>query len=654
MFKFVEWQTITGVHRRIKTKFRWLTLILIMGNSVAESASMLLQAVENDSALCVPVTGIPYASTFTATSSVSAIVIKMMSSHYAYLMENITVTSLSPASAISIPPFGRLSYLNPTPTCSPLTWFTDNSTLVTWSSGTNVVGYINTQAPVKTIVGTVWRDVGDTLEPLSASTYFLTFPTVSGAQYWVQGGVGIALSPHSIPQYISIDVRDASLLGNDPSYSQLDGYPASLADLALTINCNPPGHVTCPLPIQAEGLLPTLGTPPATASHGSVSVATDPDTGVLTMTYTPNIGFVGTDAVTVPIVGYNYITTLPTAVNATATITINVGDIPSVASGGTLTVTENTATTGALHATDPAGNPITYAVGTRPSHGTVNITNASTGAYTYTPTGSYTGSDSFTYTVTDQYGSSTATVTINVQPPIISLGSGGMTLSGSTLSLIAPSANPLTIGSCDGSLDNPLTISAPITAPTVTQSTGLNPGGVIRINGTTNLGTVGYTTKAQAYEAAHPGSLLSGFTLAFGMPAPIWGYNPWVIITPPNSPAYAFRPAGSTGTLGWADGIAPNNGSITGAIVLDSTSLTVLVAATNASNLSAISGTPSSVASKSGIVSHGGPTGQGGTWNIGVNACGTSGFSVPGSSLQALIAATNGGQLVVANGATIS
>ncbi len=94
--------------------------------------------------------------------------------------------------------------------------------------------------------------------------------------------------------------------------------------------------------------------------------------------------------------------------------------------------------------------------------------------------------------------------------------------------------------------------------------------------------------------------------------------------------------------------------NISSAIVLDLNSLAALVAATNASSLSAVSGTSSSVASASGIVSHGGPKGQGGRWNIGINGYGTSGFTVQGSSLQALLAATNGGQLVVANGATIS
>ena len=46
----------------------------------------------------------------------------------------------------------------------------------------------------------------------------------------------------------------------------------------------------------------------------------------------------------------------------------------------------------------------TWAIATNPAHGTVIITNAATGAYTYTPNTGYVGPDSFTYTLTDADG----------------------------------------------------------------------------------------------------------------------------------------------------------------------------------------------------------------------------------------------------------
>jgi uncharacterized protein YegL len=55
------------------------------------------------------------------------------------------------------------------------------------------------------------------------------------------------------------------------------------------------------------------------------------------------------------------------------------------------------------------------------AHGTVVITNAATGAYTYTPNAGYTGADSFNYTLTDGDGDvATATANITISGPAIS------------------------------------------------------------------------------------------------------------------------------------------------------------------------------------------------------------------------------------------
>ncbi len=235
----------------------------------------------------------------------------------------------------------------------------------------------------------------------------------------------------------------------------------------------------------------------------------------------------------------------------------------------------------------------------------------------------------------------------------LKIGSGGMSLGPSTVSTLMPSGTTqLELDSDSISLNSPLTLSSAWTGLGALASTEIHPGGVIRLSGISGYNTLG--------------GPWSGFTGAFGIPAPIWGYrSPWVIITPNDTIAtYAFR-SNASETLGWADGIAPNDGySITSAIVMDTTSLAALVAATAAATLQSTLTPTGSVynptgpvepkASASGILSYGSPNGNGSQWNIGINACGTSGFSVPGSSLQALIAATNGGKLVVANGATIS
>jgi hypothetical protein len=72
---------------------------------------------------------------------------------------------------------------------------------------------------------------------------------------------------------------------------------------------------------------------------------------------------------------------------------------------------------GFLVGSDADGNPLTYIKVTDPAHGTLTVTNPSTGAATYTPATGYTGSDSFTYKVNDGTADSNVyTVQITVQP----------------------------------------------------------------------------------------------------------------------------------------------------------------------------------------------------------------------------------------------
>ncbi len=100
---------------------------------------------------------------------------------------------------------------------------------------------------------------------------------------------------------------------------------------------------------------------------------------------------------------------------------------PPTASNGSVTTPENTAVNGTLSATGTA--PLSFVVVANPTHGTVSITNAATGAFTYTPTSGYTGSDSFTFDASNSAGTSntaTESVTVTstaVSPPTASNGS---------------------------------------------------------------------------------------------------------------------------------------------------------------------------------------------------------------------------------------
>ncbi len=92
-----------------------------------------------------------------------------------------------------------------------------------------------------------------------------------------------------------------------------------------------------------------------------------------------------------------------------------------VASNGSVSTNENKAVSGTLSASDSDGDTLTFAIAGQPAHGTVSITNTSTGAFTYTPTTNFYGSDSFTFSATDSVGnvSNTATESVTIKQVVV-------------------------------------------------------------------------------------------------------------------------------------------------------------------------------------------------------------------------------------------
>ena len=78
---------------------------------------------------------------------------------------------------------------------------------------------------------------------------------------------------------------------------------------------------------------------------------------------------------------------------------------------------KNIANTGALSASDPEGDTLTYQLVKEPKRGTVEI--APDGSFTYTPAQNKVGKDVFTYTATDSAGnvSNVANVTVKIVKP---------------------------------------------------------------------------------------------------------------------------------------------------------------------------------------------------------------------------------------------
>jgi hypothetical protein len=92
-----------------------------------------------------------------------------------------------------------------------------------------------------------------------------------------------------------------------------------------------------------------------------------------------------------------------------------VNQVP-VAYNGTATTTPGAAVHGTLSGSDADGDALIYSLVTKGGLGTAQITNASTGAYTYTPDAGVTGTDEFTFKVNDGTAdSNAATVTVTIK-----------------------------------------------------------------------------------------------------------------------------------------------------------------------------------------------------------------------------------------------
>jgi hypothetical protein len=109
-----------------------------------------------------------------------------------------------------------------------------------------------------------------------------------------------------------------------------------------------------------------------------------------------------------------------------ATVKGGAGNHAPKAANVALTTTAGAAKSGQLKATDQDRDTLTYSIVKKPGHGTVKITDANKGTFTYTPSSGFTGTDSFTYKANDgSLDSNTATVTVTVQSKGGGNGGGG-------------------------------------------------------------------------------------------------------------------------------------------------------------------------------------------------------------------------------------
>ncbi len=193
-------------------------------------------------------------------------------------------------------------------------------------------------------------------------------------------------------------------------------------------------------------------------SQGTKGTAVITNAATGAFTYTPNADAYGSDSFTFR-VSDGLSESAPAAIAVTVT---GVNDAP-VATGGTLAVVEDVPAAGSLAASDVDGDALTFSVVSPATKGTVVITNAATGAFTYTPNANAYGADSFTFAVSDGTVSSgpatilvtiaavndapiaapdAVTVTQNSGPTVISVLANDVDVEGNTLAVTAVTQPP--------------------------------------------------------------------------------------------------------------------------------------------------------------------------------------------------------------------
>lgn len=127
-------------------------------------------------------------------------------------------------------------------------------------------------------------------------------------------------------------------------------------------------------------------------AHGSVTVNSDG-----TYIYTPDAGYTGFDL-------FTFRVNDGTANSSPATVIVSIRSIANIAptvTNGSAAVATNATFDGSVSALaiDPEGDPLTFAVGTPPQHGTLVL--SPDGNFIYTPDTNFTGADQFTFTAND-------------------------------------------------------------------------------------------------------------------------------------------------------------------------------------------------------------------------------------------------------------
>ena len=214
----------------------------------------------------------------------------------------------------------------------------------------------------------------------------------------VSGGVAGTLvgSPTWVPGFVPSGGGNTAPVAANDSYS---------TTLNTTLTVAAPGVLANDTDADGNPLTAAVVT---SVSHGSLTL--NPNGG---FSYTPTAGYVGPDSFT-----YQANDGTANSNTATVSLTVTATNTAPVAANDSYATPKNTTLTlaapGVLaNDTDADGNPLTAAVVTSVSHGSLTLN--PNGGFSYTPTAGYVGPDSFTYQANDgTANSNTATVSLTV------------------------------------------------------------------------------------------------------------------------------------------------------------------------------------------------------------------------------------------------
>ena len=226
----------------------------------------------------------------------------------------------------------------------------------------------------------------------------------SDATYASGRNAGIYINRISTNIDVTADNFTAST-GTPPAEPKANTLPVTQSDTLATQEDTPASGTLKATDAESDTLTFAI------VANGSLGTAVLTNTATGAFTYTPKPNVSGADS-------FSFKANDGTGDSNIATVTISIAaaNDPPVAQNASLATPEDTPVNGILTATDPEGAALTYAIVANGSLGTAVLTNAASGAFTYTPKPNANGIDSFSFKASDGDGASNlATISITLQ-----------------------------------------------------------------------------------------------------------------------------------------------------------------------------------------------------------------------------------------------